>query len=39
VHAGIDDIAYSIEPLLVWAERDERAGIADPGEPAAASTD
>jgi DNA ligase D-like protein (predicted polymerase) len=39
VHAGIDDIAYSIEPLLAWAERDERAGIADPGEPAAASTD
>ena len=39
VHAGIDDIAYSIEPLLLWAERDERAGIADPGEPAAASAD
>jgi DNA ligase D-like protein (predicted polymerase) len=36
LHAGIDDVAYSLETLLQWAERDERAGIADPGEPAPA---
>ena len=33
LHAGIDDAVFSIEPLLEWAERDERAGAADPGEP------
>ena len=31
LHAGIDDVAFSIEPLLEWADRDERAGAADPG--------
>lgn len=33
LHAGIDDAVFSIETLLEWAERDERAGAADPGEP------
>ena len=33
LHAGIDDAVFSIEALLEWAERDERAGAADPGEP------
>ncbi len=33
LHAGIDDTAFSIEPLLEWAERDEREGAADPGLP------
>jgi len=30
LHAGIDDAVFSIEPLLEWAERDEREGEADP---------
>jgi DNA ligase D len=34
LHAGIDDAVFSIETLLEWAERDERAGAADPGEDA-----
>jgi len=33
LHAGIDDAPYSLETLLEWAERDERAGSADPGGP------
>ena len=33
LHAGIDEAVFSIEPLLEWAERDEREGAADPGEP------
>ncbi|MEP6560516.1 MAG: non-homologous end-joining DNA ligase [Nakamurella sp.] len=33
LHAGIDDAVFSIQPLLEWAERDEKAGAADPGEP------
>ncbi len=42
-HAGIDDEAYDLTPLLEWAERDERDGQGDlpyppdhpkmPGEP------
>jgi DNA ligase D len=36
LHAGIDDTAYSLEPLLQWAERDERSGIPDPGDAATA---
>jgi DNA ligase D len=32
LHEGIDDVAHSIEPLLEWAERDEREGAEDPGE-------
>ncbi len=31
LHAGIDDAVFSIEPLLEWAERDEREGAPDPG--------
>ncbi|PRY31667.1 non-homologous end-joining DNA ligase [Umezawaea tangerina] len=31
LHAGIDDTAFSLAPLLEWAERDERDGAADPG--------
>ena len=33
LHAGIDDSAYSLETLIEWAERDEREGAADPGDP------
>ena len=33
LHAGIDDAAFSLEPLLEWAERDERNRLADPGGP------
>jgi DNA primase len=33
LHAGIDDQAFSIEPLLDWATRDERDQLADPGDP------
>ena len=39
LHAGIDDAAFSIETLLEWAERDERAGAADPGERDAVDLD
>ncbi len=31
LHAGIDDAVFAIDPLLDWAERDERDGSADPG--------
>ncbi|OZM71826.1 ATP-dependent DNA ligase [Amycolatopsis antarctica] len=30
LHAGIDEDAFSLAPLLEWAERDEREGAADP---------
>src|SRR3954454_24909929 len=33
LHAGIDDACSSLDPLLEWAERDERAGAPDPGGP------
>ncbi len=33
LHSGIDEAVFAIEPLLEWAERDERAGTADPGDP------
>lgn len=39
LHAGIDDAVFSLDPLLEWAERDEQAGAADPGEPAAVDLD
>jgi DNA ligase D len=42
-HAGIDDVAHDLTPLLEWSARDERAGAGDmpyppdhpkmPGEP------
>ena len=31
LHAAIDDRAFSLEPLLEWAERDERDELVDPG--------
>jgi DNA ligase D len=31
LHAGIDEAVFPIEPLLEWADRDERDGAADPG--------
>ncbi len=33
LHAGIDDSAFDLRPLLEWAERDEREGQATPEEP------
>ncbi|HSE70923.1 MAG TPA: non-homologous end-joining DNA ligase [Nocardioidaceae bacterium] len=33
LHAGIDDAVFSLAPLLDWADRDEREGAQDPGEP------
>lgn len=32
LHAGIDDAVFSIDPLLEWAERDEREGLTEPEE-------
>ena len=32
LHAGIDDVAFSLEPLLAWAERDESAGLSGPAD-------
>jgi hypothetical protein len=31
LHAGIDQAVFSIDPLLEWAARDERAGAVDAG--------
>lgn len=31
LHADIDAVAHSLDPLLEWADRDEQAGAADPG--------
>lgn len=33
LHAGIDDAVFSLRPLLEWADRDERDGADDPGDP------
>jgi DNA primase len=33
LHAGIDQAVFRIDELLEWAERDERAGEHDEGEP------
>jgi len=33
LHAGIDEAVFCLDPLLEWAERDERSGAGDPGEP------
>ncbi len=35
LHAGIDDAVFSLEPVLEWAERDERQGAVDPGSDVA----
>ncbi|MEV6631117.1 non-homologous end-joining DNA ligase [Actinoplanes sp. NPDC051470] len=34
LHAAIDDTAYRLDTLLEWADRDEKAGLATPDEPA-----
>jgi DNA ligase D len=39
LHAGIDDAVFSLDPLLEWADRDEKAGADDPGEPDADGND
>ena len=36
LHAGIDGAVFAVDELLVWADRDERAGAVDPGTPDAA---
>ena len=33
VHANIDEAVWSIEPLLEWADRDERDGVGDAPYP------
>jgi DNA primase len=38
LHAGIDTAVFSLEPLLEWADRDEREGAPDPGDPDEAPT-
>jgi len=35
LHAGIDQAVFSLETLLEWAERDERDGSPDRGDPEA----
>jgi DNA ligase D len=37
LHAGIDDAVFALDPLLEWADRDEREGAADPGAPEGSS--
>jgi DNA ligase D len=32
LHASIDDTAFALTPLLKWAERDEKAGLAGPAD-------
>ena len=33
LHAGMDQAVFAIDELLVWADRDERAGASDAGVP------
>jgi DNA ligase D len=33
LHAAIDDTAHSLDTLLEWAERDEKAGLGGPADP------
>ena len=33
LHAGIDDAVFEIDPLLEWADRDEREGKEGPADP------
>jgi DNA ligase D len=33
LHEGIDEAVFDLRPLLDWADRDERDGAGDPGEP------
>ncbi|GAA1982356.1 non-homologous end-joining DNA ligase [Amycolatopsis minnesotensis] len=39
LHAGIDDAPFSLAPLLDWADRDDRAGVPDPGVDEAVELD
>ncbi len=32
LHAGIDDVAFSLDSLLAWADRDEKAGLEGPAD-------
>ena len=32
LHARIDDVAFSLDPLLAWADRDEKAGLSGPAD-------
>jgi hypothetical protein len=32
LQAGIDDIAFSLDTLLEWADRDEKAGLEGPAD-------
>jgi DNA ligase D len=33
LHEGIDEAVFDLRPLLDWADRDDRDGAGDPGEP------
>jgi DNA ligase D len=33
LHAGIDEAVFAIDPLLEWADRDQREGAEDAGDP------
>jgi DNA ligase D len=37
LHQGIDAAEFSLDPLLEWAQRDEREHLGDPGGPDAAA--
>lgn len=39
LHAGIDDAVFQIDPLIEWADRDERNGVDEPPDPESAETD
>ena len=39
LHAGIDDAVFEIDPLIEWADRDERNGADEPPDPESAETD
>jgi hypothetical protein len=32
LHAKIDDVAFTLDRLLDWADRDEQAGLEGPAE-------
>ncbi|HEX3815488.1 MAG TPA: non-homologous end-joining DNA ligase [Mycobacteriales bacterium] len=38
-HAGIDDTVFALDPLLEWADRDERDGTTDPKDLSAYDED
>jgi DNA ligase D-like protein (predicted polymerase) len=39
LHAGIDDAVFGFDPLLEWAERDERDGAEEPPPPDSADAE